>query len=340
MKLIEDILQYRSVSVAGMAKNVGKTVCLNFILRHLPCDGRRFAVTSIGLDGESRDQVTGTHKPEITIRAGMYYVTTETHFRQCAPASEILDISERQTALGRLVFARALVSGKVMLSGPGDTATLRRCLDRLQQLGVNTTLVDGALSRKSFSAPTVTDALVLATGAALTPSVPELVHRTKFVYDLIALPEAPEKWRSELLAWQGDNAAFNDDATRIVDLGRSAAAVRKAGGKGLEAERNVFISGAVTDSCLAGVFGASGAQDKALVCRDFTKFFVDPMRFYSAQRAGGRFMVLDKPRLIAVCVNPTSPTGYRLHSDELSQAISAKIPVPVYDLVQYEKKIS
>ena len=78
--LIEELLHTRSCSVVGLEKNTGKTVCLNYILTHLP-DNARVAVTSIGIDGESKDQVTGTKKPEIWLRRGMVFATSEKHYR-------------------------------------------------------------------------------------------------------------------------------------------------------------------------------------------------------------------------------------------------------------------
>ncbi|MBR4980513.1 MAG: hypothetical protein IKY05_03315, partial [Bacteroidales bacterium] len=65
MSFISEIQKFKSLSIVGLEKNTGKTVCLNYILERLPSTGYSVAVTSIGIDGESKDQVTGTQKPEI-----------------------------------------------------------------------------------------------------------------------------------------------------------------------------------------------------------------------------------------------------------------------------------
>ena len=103
-------------------------------------------------------------------------------------SAEICKISRQTTALGRLITAKAALTGKVMLSGPADTATLKAVIRQNEQLGAKLTIVDGALSRLSLSAPSVTDATILATGAALSANIPQLVHATKYVCDKIALP--------------------------------------------------------------------------------------------------------------------------------------------------------
>ncbi len=182
-----------SVSVVGLAKNAGKTETLNYLLRGLCRGGAHpIGVTSIGVDGESEDSVHGTVKPSIALRRGTVFVTSERHYRQRRLVSEILDVSATGTSLGRLVTARVVEPGTVILSGPATTSGLKTCIDAMTQYGVETTLVDGALSRLSLASPAVTDAMILATGAAVARSIPEVVRKTKFVCDLIRLPLAGE----------------------------------------------------------------------------------------------------------------------------------------------------
>ena len=150
--------------MVGMEKNCGKTECLNYILRNLPSDGPGVCVTSIGLDGERTDQVTGT-KPEIVLRSGMFFSTSETHYRSRRLVSEIVDVSGETTALGRLITARVALEGKVILSGPSSTVSLKRWMDSISGFGIGLTIIDGALSRKSSASPAVSEAMVLALGA-------------------------------------------------------------------------------------------------------------------------------------------------------------------------------
>ena len=60
MPFISGLTQLRSLSIVGMAKNTGKTECLNYVLRRLWEEYPQvsLALTSIGIDGERRDQVT------------------------------------------------------------------------------------------------------------------------------------------------------------------------------------------------------------------------------------------------------------------------------------------
>ena len=74
----------------------------------------------------------------------------------------------------------------------------------MKRFDVDTTIVDGALSRLSLSSPAVTEAMVLATGAAVSCNIPQLVRKTKYVYDLICLEKAePEIIRQLIDIEQG-----------------------------------------------------------------------------------------------------------------------------------------
>lgn len=186
MDLIENLMRVKSCSLVGLAKNTGKTVTLNYLLRHLPA-GCRVGVTSIGLDGESRDQVVGTEKPEIMLRADSVFATTEKHYRERRLVSELMDVSDIPTALGRLVTARTLIEGKVIIAGPGSTEQLKRWM-RTVEKEVDLILVDGALSRMSLASPTVSEGMILATGAAYSANIDTLVRKTAYVVHLINLP--------------------------------------------------------------------------------------------------------------------------------------------------------
>ncbi len=52
MGFVDDISDYRSLAIVGLEKNTGKTECLNYILRRIKDSADRFALTSIGIDGE------------------------------------------------------------------------------------------------------------------------------------------------------------------------------------------------------------------------------------------------------------------------------------------------
>ena len=316
MPFVGEILKHRSVSIVGLAKNAGKTECLNYIIKRLPLDYFNVAVTSIGIDGETTDQVTGTAKPEITVREGMFFATSEKHFRQKRPLSELYAVSEETTALGRVVTAKALTEGKVLLSGPSSAAALKRWMRSLNEFGIDLILIDGALSRLSAASPAVSEAMVLSTGAALSANIKDLVAKTAFVVELIGLP-----------LYAGEDPQLRISSFSSLDA------------TALKGQRVVEVEGALTDRLLQAARGALSDGEFELVVGDFTRIFVSPELYRAFVRRGGRISVRQKSSLLAVCVNPVAPNGIVLDSDTLCRELSARIGLPVYDIVKNDYAI-
>lgn len=333
MSLLSQISQLRSLSIIGMAKNTGKTVNLNYILDQLRTTDKVVAVTTIGLDGEKTDQVTLTEKPEITLSPGTYFVTSEYHYRQRQLLSEICDVSGEMTSLGRLVTARVLQEGKVILSGPSSTPRVRELIDRLSQHGVDLTIVDGALSRKSPASPAVTDGLILNTGAAIAADFNSIVSKTKFVYQLTQLPQYESENNEEWFSYESGIYALDDD--RMVRLPIASSLLFTKCKELLFSHGNtLYVSGIVTDNMLDYLRMQPNVKEVILVVKDFTKIFVTPYVLQGFLQKGGRLMVLKHPNLLALCVNPTSPTGFKVNSTQLQDALRTFANVPVYDVMQ------
>ncbi|HAQ64348.1 MAG TPA: hypothetical protein DCR43_00585 [Bacteroidales bacterium] len=331
MPFTGDILNYGSLSIVGVEKNTGKTECLNYIIRRLRDKGVSIALTSLGIDGESCDQVTGTRKPEIEIFKPMMFVTSESHFRQRRFLAEILDVSGRSTALGRLVTARALESGKVLLSGPSDTNSLKNLITGLKSRGVELTLVDGALSRKSIGSPAVTDAMILATGAAWSANIPTLVRKTKFICDLIALPSIEPILRDRLLSANSICSINTKGVVTNLQINSLFGIEQKEVdlfGHGF----TLFVPGAVTDKLLNHLKVLKDIVRIKLIVRDFTRIFASPEVYAQFVQRGGTIEVLLQTKLLAICINPTAPDGTVLNSERLREALNERINLPIWDV--------
>lgn len=328
LKIIDDILNYESVAIVGMAKNVGKTVTLNYLLAGLRETGKSIGVTSIGLDGEGLDQVTITPKPEITLYKGMTFTTAEQQYAGRELTAEILGIGGRMTSVGRLVTARVQVPGRVMITGPADTCSLSKLLQEYKQRQVELTLVDGALSRLSPASPTVTDALVLATGAAVSANIAQVVKATKYACQLIELPEADSDVR----------AAFSDCSNGVWVLRHDGSVERSSVLSALSGDipeiddsvRALYAAGAVGNRFVERL--RLQRRDIELVVGDFTKIFVTQDCYAMTLRSKLRLSVMYKSKLAAVTANPWSPQGYTFDSNELCDRLMSEINVDVFDV--------
>lgn len=260
----------------------------------------------------------------------MIFVTSEKHYREKRLAAEVLDVSLERTALGRLITARARMSGKLLLSGPSDTAGLKALIDRLKARGVGTTIVDGALSRLSLASPAVTEAMILATGAAVAGNIPELVRKTKYVYELIGIEEIEEALRTRLDPLTQGVWAVSDGGEPI-DLELPSVLMLERSGENLFRHgRRIYATGIVTDKLFQLL--RTQQREVELIVRDFTRVFASPEAFYAFLRRGHRIRVVHRSRLLAVTVNPTAPSGLVLDSRRLCEAMQEALQIPVYDV--------
>ena len=224
----------------------------------------------------------------------------------------------------------AKMSGKLLLSGPSDTAGLKALIDLLKSRGVGTTIVDGALSRLSLASPAVTEAMILATGAAVAGNIPELVRKTKYVYELIGIEEIEKALRTRLAPLTQGVWAVSDGGEPI-DLELPSVLMLERSGENLFRHgRRIYATGIVTDKLFQLL--RTQQREVELIIRDFTRVFASPEAFYAFLRRGHRIRVVHRSRLLAVTVNPTAPSGLVLDSRQLCEAMQEALQIPVYDV--------
>ena len=339
MPFIAELIKYKSCSIVGLEKNTGKTECFNYVMQRLPLDKIRVAVSSIGIDGETTDQVTKTAKPEIFLREGVYFGTSEKHYLTKLLTSELLEISDENTSLGNIVIGKALTPGKLLLSGPSSTNGLRRWMNEMQKYDIDLTIIDGALSRLSLASPAVSELMILATGAAYSANINTLVQKTAFVVQMINLELTSQENYNTFIdinngvwAIDSDNDSDNDFGKRLVDLKVASSLSININTEGLKKCKTLYVSGALTDNFVNHIRQNKIFNETEIIVRDFTKIFLTPMTYNTFVNGKRKITVLQKSKLIAVCVNPTSPNGIVLDSEKFCKTLSEAINLPVYDL--------
>jgi hypothetical protein len=176
--------------------------------------------------------------------------------------------------------------------------------------------------------------MILSTGAAFSSNIQTLVQKTKFVVEMIGLPKLDDVTRDTLCDIEsGVWGVDNDD--NIIDFGlTSALAISSLKVDITKGMRIIYTVGALTDKLLNLIADSKNVKNVTLVVKDFTKIFVSEMAYRIFCNRGGKIMVLQKSKLIAVCVNPTAPNGYVLDSDILCGKLQEALKLPVYDIVK------
>lgn len=332
MPFIEDILKYKSISFVGMEKNAGKTQTLNYVLSRLRTFSKTIALTSIGVDGETLDIVTNTSKPEIEIYPNTTFITSQALYPQREIVSAIEEVSNQTTALGRLIQARAITQGKILLAGPSDTISLKKLIEKLEK-NIDLILIDGALSRKTFGSPSITQAMILSTGASLSASLNVVVKKTKFIYQMTQLPQYEGKFAEQLQQIENGIYAITDEGIKDLQI-PSLMMIDKYKDKIFACGTRLFVAGALNDKFIQFLKIQKNPQEIEIIIKDFTKIFSNEDNTLQYLSKGGKIKVLDKANLIAITANPISPTGYHFNNEEMLDALRKEIPINIYNVKQ------
>ncbi len=149
------------IFTVGTGKGVGKTTALRAIYEAAARLGLRVGVASIG------------PKLGLQLHPNTLFVTARSLVPR-SPASEIREITKIESALGPLLYARAVSAGAYDLAGPSSASGLREVVEKLSAR-CDVTLVDGAIDRLATLA-SAAGAIVVSCGAAAAATSAEAVE--------------------------------------------------------------------------------------------------------------------------------------------------------------------
>lgn len=319
------------LGIAGTAKNTGKTTALNALLEEAHVRRVAVAVTSIGYDGESVDNVTGLPKPRIVLQPGTIATTSVA----CLPGTgyEVVEGTEWSTALGRILIVRCVEPSPIVLAGPSTRRDLAAIVERMRGLGPSLTLIDGALNR--LAPMSVASALVLATGAARTDDLSALARETAAIESIFSLP-----------------AVLHKTATSAVDITLPFAlmpdiadAIGKHGGRDLRLTFQVPVSLSSLRTLVQHEVTRMKVKEIVFLDPVLALLSSDPIEMalaFGLLRDSGIALAVEHPLPLAtVTVNPFLPRyehhGYvsdSVSAADLRRAVRSVVRSKVVDVVQ------
>ena len=333
----ELIAPYTSVSIIGMCKNAGKTTVLNQIIKEVNGNGRVLALTSIGRDGESKDLVTGTHKPGIYVREGTLVATaSDLILHHCDVTREVLANTGISTPMGDVVILRARSDGNIQLAGPSLTSQLAAVREEFFRMGAQKVIIDGALSRKTLCSRKVTQATILCTGASYHKDIDTVIEDTAYTCEILTLPETENDVLRQAVETMPDPRSIlvvGEDGIWTVPADmppeKALRDPRSANAKA------VFFGGALSDFLLKPLLMSSEKlEGLTFVVRDSTKILIKQESFEKLRRRGVVLQVLDNVNLTAVTVNPFSAYGFHFPKEELMARMEARVGLPVINVME------
>lgn len=334
--------KYKIISVVGMAKNSGKTVTLNELIEEATDNNLRLGITSIGRDGEKQDIVTFTEKPLIYINEGTLIATAEEIFNVCEANLEILEITDCNTSLGRVLIARALSPGYVQIAGPCTNNEIKRIAKKMLSYGADISIVDGALDRLSSASPSITEATILATGAVLSRDMNKVIEKTAHQVNLFSLDTIKDERAKAIAekALEDKKICIIDDEyeVKVLNVKTALGSGREIAGGLNENSRYVIIGGSLVTKTLKDIIACTKLfRDVIFVLKDATKIFIDYKDWLYFEKVGVRLAVSEKINILAVTINPYAPLGYYFSPGEFLNKMKGVLsPLPVLDIMMNE----
>jgi hypothetical protein len=335
------------LALVGLAKNTGKTVTLNALLRELAEARTAVGVTSVGRDGERNDVIDfRIEKPLVRLAAGDLVATTDGLLAASGIPHELLERTGVRTPMGEVLLARLNGAGTVEIAGPSAALDTRAVADSMLAHGAERVVIDGAIDRRAASSPEVSDGLVMSTGAILSNDPAEVLARTVEAVALVRLPalgsddedmlarELAGALEPNLSALAGEDGRPHPLPERFVLTAEPtdiADRLRAAG-----APTVLLVAGALPQRFLDGLVPQVRRAGRPLkvVVPDPTRLFLSDRGVEHYARAGIELRVLRPIELLALTVNPVAPQSHSFDSATLRARLSEALPhLPVFDVL-------
>lgn len=329
-----------ATAIVGMTKNVGKTVTFNYLVKQFERMKIIPGLVSAGYDGERFDRLTLKEKPRIYAPEGAYVATAKACFEAAEAGLEYIEEGSASTPLGGVYIGRVENAGFVELAGPGSVSGLKELTSRMFSLGAEHGLVDGAINRLASASPFLTDAVVLATGASLGPTMKDVISKTAFRRTLLETPVVNDELlrRMAQMSLERGNAAliYRDGSEYCIEPIRALTPLLAGTEIINRCTRDtaaLVFGGALVDKNLQEITNLLPLLPKVIL-RDATKLFITPEFYWRYINRGGKITVLNQINLVAVTLNPFDPGGRSYDPQQfLEHMTEALKPCPVFDLI-------
>lgn len=328
------------LAIIGLAKNAGKTVVLNTLIREAVEADVKLAIASYGRDGEDIDVITLKEKPLIFIPPDTYFVTAENLFEKSSIKGAVVIDTEMDTLLGNVkIYKSGAIGDSVELVGVNRGPRMMKIKELLPE-DTELFLIDGALDRRSSAIPSLTHGMVLATGTVVGNSVDLIVQRTMDEVGRFTLPPCPDeqisKTAGRILGSGQSGLIRNGEIISLSDnsFGQTIVPAHYR----VESGDSLVFSGALTDSAAEELIYIYKASDCTIIVRDGTRTFISRRNMNLVKKNRIRLCVYESIKLIALTVNPFSPYDSMVDSDLLLDNMreslrKSGIEIPVFDVL-------
>lgn len=320
--MIESLKQHRVISIVGNAKNAGKTTILNHLMKLYQ---EPLIITSIGLDGESIDQVTFREKPRIYARSGDLIATSFQTLKQFEADYTIIMETGIHTAIGEVVLCRIEKPGKVLVAGPSKVFDMEKLIAELRENFPYKILVDGAFFRQSFAR--ISDGLILVIGAHYSRNMALTVNNAKLNYQKFTLPY-----------YDGSHTFDDSKVSLLIKDKMIALDMTSTLGKSnlLFQEFNhvdgIYIPKALTDEFVETWTNAYHKISVDVIVDSPVNIQLKDHNLKNLFQLANHIYTRHPLKVLAVAMNPYSPSGYSYSKEAFKKSLEDALGIHVIDV--------
>lgn len=313
----------KTLAIFGLAKNTGKTTTLNALIQSLST--RTIALTSIGLDGEDFDQINHLPKPKIKAQKGTIIATAKETLPSNQTTYQVLKETTIQTALGKITIIKLLKDTTLLIAGPTLNSDLKNLIQTLTPL-CDTILIDGALNRKTFTQLNTIDALILATGAAVSQTFEDTIRITKNTIKLFSLPQ-----KDIAVSPNTSVAVFYND--HEIPYPNKHPNTLKTILQTMKPNTTLYIHGAITDTTIDAIIKHTKVPFK-LIAEDPGKYLFAPQKLKHLNSLNIHLYVKHAVKLIAITINPWHPQSKHYDPVHFKTTLQKHTTLPVINVLE------
>ncbi|MFV0424251.1 MAG: hypothetical protein ACK5K7_01565 [Bacilli bacterium] len=295
-----------SKAIIGICKNAGKTTVLKHHLRNSDIN---YAITSIGLDGESRDQIFNNSKPRIFVKENTIIATSINSLKKSDVTYEVLNMTNIMTPLGYIAIVNTLSAGYVEIAGTSNASDLLYIKNWVNK-HTNTDIlyIDGALSRKQFSSIDFIDEVDIVIGAAFNQNMAKTLDEAILWNRLYSIKKYDFNPGSFNVIINDKKYKYDfidvETLSQIVDVSTNF----------------VFLDCIITSDAFNYILTCSKQNKIKLVVENSNKLFINLNDFNKLLNSNLELFVRKKINISGIYINPYG-YGFSYDSDEFKTSV-------------------
>ena len=247
----------------------------------------------------------------------------------------IYEKTKINTALGPIVIIEITKEGLVLIAGPSTKTDMLFLVSTLKKYNPRNIYIDGALFRKSLAATSLSDSLILSTGAAYDSNMNKTVEDTKIIVDQFLLQPISKEVK-ELIISRQENLVINSN-NEVKYLGSFWDKANKDTLKNNidHKIKYLYINGALTDNIINTLIKIRhGFSGFTLIIQDATHIVSSSNLYMKLHIMNIDVKLLNKMELLVLTYNPYSPFGYEYDNEDFKEALKYSINVKTLNVLK------